>query len=295
MCERIAGMDDPVDPWFAPEPRQTSNRFDALWKSRLLGWVLILLASLRIASWHFDIPSAGKAVAALAVAAAIMSLRPEATGLERSAWMLVIGGFLWIELRAIDKDHIEAAAAAAGFQTAEDTRFAGILAQNQKEFDATMQDMGRLRSLAARSLTEVTGEGSYVVITGLRTNYNSKSDPQQLVFSNPTKVQARDISVQIFPVAPPNEDITAPTFMRDYGWYRYERIGNVPVTPPVYSNIMLPVGSYSVFVSAGNGSFFEALRMVRCPNGGVVSLATVRDSHGKVLHAADPLPSYCVN
>lgn len=48
----------------------------------------------------------GKAIAALAVGASLMSLRMEVNGIEKTAWMLVLFAFLYIEFKAIDRDKI---------------------------------------------------------------------------------------------------------------------------------------------------------------------------------------------
>ena len=59
-----------------------------------------------------------------------------------------------IELRAIDKDRQDAANTAAQVHVDEDVRFAGVLAQNQQEFTATMKRMEALEvSSQARTST----------------------------------------------------------------------------------------------------------------------------------------------
>jgi hypothetical protein len=135
-------MDDPFDPWPMPE---VPNKLDALWKSRTFGWLLILAAFFLFASWQFHVPTPGKAVAALAVAAAVMSLRPEATGLERTAWVLVLCGFLYVELRTIDKDRSDSARQQGIDRQQEDSRFDGILKANRDQFDATMKRAGMIQ------------------------------------------------------------------------------------------------------------------------------------------------------
>jgi len=137
---------------------------DSVWRSGWLGVFFIVAAALWITWWHYHTPAPGKAVAALAVAAAIMSLRPEATGIERSAWMLIIGAFLFVELRAIDKDRSENAREQQEAKTAEDARFAESLKQNQNEFKATMGRMEHLDELSRENIDEVTGGNDYIVV-----------------------------------------------------------------------------------------------------------------------------------
>jgi hypothetical protein len=79
----------------------------ALWKSKWTGMVLIAGFICLFAEWFFHGPSPGKAAAALAVAAAVMTLRPDMGGLEKVFWMLVLFGSLLIALRAIYEDRLE--------------------------------------------------------------------------------------------------------------------------------------------------------------------------------------------
>jgi hypothetical protein len=77
---------------------------DNMWRSRRFGLMLIFVAGVGYLYWSYHIPSPGKAVAALAVVAAVMTFRGELSGLEKFFWTLVLFAFLFVELRAIDKD-----------------------------------------------------------------------------------------------------------------------------------------------------------------------------------------------
>jgi hypothetical protein len=78
-----------------------------IWKSHYFGWALISCSGLGYLYWSSHVPSPGEAVAALAVLAAIMTFRGEIGGLEKFFWMLVLFAFLFMELRAIDKDRAD--------------------------------------------------------------------------------------------------------------------------------------------------------------------------------------------
>jgi hypothetical protein len=83
---------------------QVQEFSEQIWRSSKFGLSVILAGSLLYLYWAFHIPSPGKAVAALAVAAAIMTFRGEIGGLEKFFWMAMLFVFLFMELRAIDHD-----------------------------------------------------------------------------------------------------------------------------------------------------------------------------------------------
>src|ERR1700733_10989743 len=82
-------------------------RADQFWKSSVSGLVILGIAALVFGYWSWHIPSPGKAVPALAVLAAIMTFRADVGGLEKFVWMGVLFAFLFLELRAINKDRKE--------------------------------------------------------------------------------------------------------------------------------------------------------------------------------------------
>ncbi|MGD0868869.1 MAG: hypothetical protein ABSB88_04915 [Bryobacteraceae bacterium] len=73
------------------------------WKHKRTGAILWVAPVLGYAYWEWQLPSPGKAVAGLAVVAAIMSVR-EMKAWTKMLWILLLCGFLHVELRAIDAD-----------------------------------------------------------------------------------------------------------------------------------------------------------------------------------------------
>ncbi len=173
---------------------------DRIWRSSSFGWAVILATFGMFIWWTFSIPSPGKAVAALAVVAAVMSFRGETSGLEKTTWMLVLCAFLFIEVRAIDRDREEAAKQQQAARKQEDDRFAGllktqqdnfaeVLRKNQEAFDKTM---ARLTSLAGvietvkvlsdRSLNKLTEKEGALVPGGSATPPNPCSKKTAAVY-----------------------------------------------------------------------------------------------------------------
>src|ERR1700726_2244905 len=84
---------------------QISNFWERMersdWHKKPLGVFLLYLFIVSLAFLGFQTPPPGEAVAALAVAAAIMALLGELRGIEKVAWILLLFGFLWVELTSI--------------------------------------------------------------------------------------------------------------------------------------------------------------------------------------------------
>jgi hypothetical protein len=155
--------------------RKLRQGADVIWRHWLTGWVLIACSGLLYLFWAYNIPSPGKAVAALAVIAAVMTFRGEIGGLEKFFWMIILFAFLFMELRAIDRDRAiyakeqekarkeEATAFGTigdGIKTAitmSEDQFKETVSQQSRNFDATMKK-------SQVTIDEVTGGSSYAIV-----------------------------------------------------------------------------------------------------------------------------------
>jgi hypothetical protein len=127
-------------------------------KSSLFFLFLQMIGVLLIAwSWAFRLPPPGYAVAVLAFVAAAMTFQEDMRGWQKAIWLLLIGGLLAIEMKAIRMDRKIAACEALKDRAAQDQHFTEIrrgqdadfktvtegfsktLAQNEKEFSATQR------------------------------------------------------------------------------------------------------------------------------------------------------------
>lgn len=106
---------------------------DEVWNSKWFGWALVLALLVLWLYWRFNLPTQGKAIAALAVGAALMSWRTEAVGIEKTAWMLILFAFLYIELGAINRDKRNNDKAAQQTLAEERKNFENVL--NQEKAD----------------------------------------------------------------------------------------------------------------------------------------------------------------
>jgi len=125
----------------------------SIWKNYWFGWVTILSFSIWYAWWCYHIPSPAKAATLLAVIAAIMAYRAEPEGFEKLFWTLVLFGFLFLELHAIDHKEILDAQERHSTQMEEQNNFRrigtgitagvqGILDESHEQFQATMEQFG---------------------------------------------------------------------------------------------------------------------------------------------------------
>jgi hypothetical protein len=86
---------------------QIRERAEIVWKSRWAGVVFLSCFAAATGCLEHRIPSPGVSVALMGVAAALMTARIKATGIEKAAWMIVISGLLVVEVMAIRKDRKE--------------------------------------------------------------------------------------------------------------------------------------------------------------------------------------------
>src|ERR1700730_9795005 len=80
------------------------ERFEKVWRHRAMGWTLLAGFTVLAFYWNSNLPTVGKAIAMLAVVAAIMATLRNVGGFLEFAWVLLLFGFLFVEMRAIDED-----------------------------------------------------------------------------------------------------------------------------------------------------------------------------------------------
>jgi hypothetical protein len=147
--------------------RASFERADSFWNSARSGTALILVFLALAVFYYFNTPSPGKSVAALAVAASLMTFRKEPSGLEKFFWMGVLFVFLFIEVRSIDNYEVDSKKSFLDATARQEADFGKVLKQNHDEFEATMARSGMIQTkteqaadLAKDSLENITGGGS---------------------------------------------------------------------------------------------------------------------------------------
>jgi hypothetical protein len=140
--------------------------------------------------YHFRLPAPGYAVAFLAFAAAVMSLHAQMGPWPKAIWLIIMGLFLWAELRAITEDRSLAAQEQAKVLREQNEQFQKLLKSQQDGFTATVsgltsvvttgqqnfdQTMNRTdailkktqqaATLAQISVDDITGGSSYAYVT----------------------------------------------------------------------------------------------------------------------------------
>jgi hypothetical protein len=135
----------------------------------------LLIAGAGAAIWtHLHPQSPGYAIGLLALAAGIMSVRPQMQFLEKLAWVAILVTFTYQEMKAIKQNDIENKAV----RTSENDAFGHIVSdlkisiQNSKEqysqtvqhVDSVAATMQRVADLAKINLENVTGGNSYAYV-----------------------------------------------------------------------------------------------------------------------------------
>jgi hypothetical protein len=161
--------------------------FREAWQHSSLGAVLLGIAALLFLFWFFKAPPPNYAVIVMAVAAALMALRPDMSGTERWLWALVLIGFAAVEMRAIrndrkihDDEQIRIAKEQAEhFQGIADG-INGSIRKSDQHFDDTMASVRGLILLgtgilktANRSLEQITGGDAYCFLVPIQIDWSS--------------------------------------------------------------------------------------------------------------------------
>ncbi len=116
-----------------------------------------------------------------------MSIHGEMRGWQKAIWMLLIAALLGVELRAISKDRTETEARALQTQKAQEESFRAIREQQAADFKQTAGDLDteiqqsnalmsqvvRTNATAQKTLLNVTGGDSFVVLERLWGNSQS--------------------------------------------------------------------------------------------------------------------------
>ncbi len=169
--------------------------------------------------WWRHLPVPGYAIGVLAVLAAVMSVHSEVRLWQKATWILLMGAFLVLEFRAIEKDRDEYAKAEHSRRIEENDQFQNIahgltaaIQQSQVQFAATMsrfdattsrmesilQKEERTAELAKQNLDQTTGGDGYVyLLVAPRGPLNPPPDKWPLVIMNSADIPISDVSVFI--------------------------------------------------------------------------------------------------
>jgi Ca2+/Na+ antiporter len=143
-----------------------------------MGVVLLALFWALVIYWFFHIPSPGKSVAALAVVATVMTVRGDLSGLEKTFLTLVLFLFVFIEIKAIDKDRADNARQQREFFRAQEENFGSVTKQASNNFAETTRGLStaidglngvlgitqEVAKLSKENLENITGGDSYAYL-----------------------------------------------------------------------------------------------------------------------------------
>jgi hypothetical protein len=221
------------------------------------------------AYWLHFIPSPGKSVAALAVAATIMTFRKDLTGIEKSFLTFVLFLFLLIEVKAIDQDRDENNAKQKAFFQDQHDNFQAVTQQASTNFSTTTSGLTKaiaglnvvlgatqdVAKLAKQDLENTTGENSF----GFAVPQVAGETVPLVVWNSGDQVLS-GVSMTIAHTQDPNWGISffQPIYLGAIGPHEF-----VPV-PVAYAITPRPdeksgEDNYWITISAQNGTVSESL------------------------------------
>jgi hypothetical protein len=165
-------MDDPCDPWFAPEPHVwTIVRF---FYQRWLPFFVLVVIFGWLLFVHFlkpPHPPIGSYIGSLALLVAVVTIWPPESNWSKAAWLMVFFALTGLEISTLYQDRTENQEQQAKARRDEDDRFDGILKQNDNQFKATISEFTniekgteRVAALSENNLKNVTGGNSFAYL-----------------------------------------------------------------------------------------------------------------------------------
>ena len=252
---------------------------NTMWEDPRFGWLLWVVGAVLCVWWRWHVPSSGKAVALLAVVAAVMSIRAELEGWAKFCWILLLFGYVFIESRAIDNDRIKSQdSLTASFKTVTDQAnenlkttlnqsnanlksilddehksFALVLDSQQKQFAATLGQVVRNDQNENKRFSELLEE-------------------QRELFSKQTELSAF-MSGRLLPddeTAPPNACDDSPIFIP---------VRKDSITIITKSNAFITNVFPHTIVQLGN---HRAIGITHQSDGSLAIILDIRDSNGRI-------------
>jgi hypothetical protein len=174
-------MDDPYDPWFAPEPRTVWTRIKTIYQN----W-LPPLAALGSLAWLICVlllkparPPVGMYIACLACLAVVVTIWPPESNWSKAAWLAVFFAMTGLEIAVLYQERTENQLQQAKAREKETEAFKGIgdgikrsITEAEAGFNATirrsdalLQKSDSIAGLAKDSVEAATGGNSYPEIT----------------------------------------------------------------------------------------------------------------------------------
>jgi hypothetical protein len=148
---------------------EVQGKWEKLWENRVAGFSVIAIGISLCVYWVSAIPAPTTAVTVMGVAAAFMAARTNISGFEKAAWMILMFGLLFVEIKAIRKDRIDHDAEQAIIRKEENKNFhdigsgiEGSIKESQIQFHATMDRIettlktseATLRNTAPKAIVE---------------------------------------------------------------------------------------------------------------------------------------------
>jgi hypothetical protein len=240
-----------------------------------------------------------------AVLAALMSMHSEMPHFQKIIWLLLIGGFLFLEFRAIDWDRTNSDTHESLNRMQEREQFRNILAQDQVNFDHILQQnqiqfrqtaakMGVVSKLAKESVDEITGGDAFCYLIALPPGQipdqtlNAGGKWPLLVVNSSRTIPLTGVAIGIKESLPPNP--TQEEVLRFLNPRSYTMLGINTCYPVMQGsasvNYSIPPGTYAIWIQTRNRAFDEILSIKFDQKLGryVTECSVMRVGDGKVVY-----------
>lgn len=223
------------------------------------GTILWLSFVLLFHPWR---PPVGVYIACVAGLAVVVTIWPPESRWSKAAWLLVFFACTGLEIVTLYQERSENQAQQAQTRKDEEIRFAGILQQSQKQFEATMAKTGKVldktqkvAELAEENLSNLTGRNSVAYIAPQPPDTDGKV-PLGIV--NAGRYPLTGVTVVVMDVTTWPFKTQPPLIVGTLASHVVRRL-NLSVDPVVGTNPP-GVASFWIFIYAQNGTSSQMLQ-----------------------------------
>ncbi len=240
-----------------------------VWHKKPLSIVALYIFIPLLVYGEIFVPSPGKAVTVLAVAASVMTMAGEMGGREKVAWILLLFAFLFLELTSIEKERRANEDLRRQSIAQETESFSKIGEKIEKGITKSGKQFNASMGKTQESIDNLTGGKSYPEITVATFPIQGTANSFRLIFSIVGKNPLYDLDVNIRELPWPTT-FNVTDFMTTGKIPGVSKVLSVPsfspgIVQPFWAYFVTPspdkVSDYQIVTHARNGKFVEILHL----------------------------------
>jgi hypothetical protein len=265
--------------FFQEEPERSA------WHKKPLGVFLLYVFTVVLAWWNIFTPPPGEAVTILAVAAAAMTVLGEMKGKEKLAWVLLLFGFLWIELSAVRLERETQETLQAEARAEQLRHFSEIGTGIQRSIEQNNEAFAKTMTGINAGINTSTGGNSFCYAIFLSSSIGATGMP---IFVHQGNFPLYGVTARFVNINEMPKKMAGPQTIENYlGSDTTEEIGDLRVAGSLFNlTWRIPISdknhqSFRIIFDAKNGEWAQDLELRKGADGNILQALRVVKTVGK--------------